>query len=375
MIDPERLSATITRVYDAALDAALWPAALEQVAGFVGGAAAMVFWQDALIATGQRFSSWGDDPEYTKSYFAKYIAFNPLRAVQHLIPIGRIASISGIVGRRKMREGVFYEEWMRPQGYVDNVLTNLDRSSSSYASFAVARHERDGLVDALASRKMGLLAPHVRRAVLIGKLGDLRKNETEAWARLIDGMGASIFLIDAKARVVQQNRLGEAMLGEADVVGMAGGQLVSLDRRLTKDFRDFQSLAAQADERIGVEGIALPLVGKAGRDYVVHFLPLRPATKRPSFDDPRADAAVFIRRAEVDLRSGLQLLARRYDFTPRETDVLQAIVAVRGIPQVSSLLGISARTAKAHLHSVFAKTGTDRQADLIKLVAGFSTPP
>lgn len=375
MIEPEQLSAIIGMIYDAALDAELWPVALEGVANFVGGAAAMMFWQDALIAKGQRYSSWGDDPEYTKSYFGKYIALNPLRSIQHLIPVGRIIAISGLIGRREMQKGPFYEEWMRPQGYVDNVLTNLDRSSTSYASFAVARHERNGFVDALARRKMSLLAPHVRRAVLIGKLGDLRKNETDAWARLIDGIGASIFLIDARARVVQRNKFADAMLSEADVVALADGHLFSLDRQLTKDFRDFQSLAALGDARIGVEGIALPLLGRSGRDYVVHFLPLRPAAMRPGFDDPRADAAVFIRRAEVDMRSGLQVLARRYDFTPREADVLQAIVGVRGIPQVSVLLGISTRTAKAHLHSVFAKTGTDRQADLIKLVAGFATPP
>jgi len=375
MIDPEHLSALIGSIYDAALDANCWPDALEGVAGFVGGAAAMIFWQDSLIAKGKRYSSWGDDPEYTKSYFSKYMALYPIRAIQHLIPIGRVTSISAIVGRKEMRATLFFEEWMRPQGYVDNVLTNVDRSTTSYATFAVARHERHGLVDALARRKMNLLAPHVRRAVLIGKLGDFRQTEADGWARLLEGIGAGIFLVNAAGRVVQLNHLAQSLLDDADVVGLQDGQLFCRDRQLIKDFRDFLSLAANGDARIGVGGIALPLLGKSGQNYVVHFLPLRAAPERPSFDDPRADAALFIRRAEVDMRSGLHLLARRFDFTPRETDVLQAIVAVRGIPQVSSLLGISERTAKAHLHSVFAKTGTDRQADLIKLVAGFAVPP
>jgi DNA-binding CsgD family transcriptional regulator len=372
LIDPEQLSTLIGQIYDAGLDAELWPAALQGVAGFVGGAAAMMFWQDALIAKGQRYSSWGDDPEYTKSYFGKYIALNPLRPIQHLIPVGQIISISGVIGRREMQRGPFYEEWMRPQGYVDNVLTNLDRSSTSYASFAVARHERNGFVDALARRKMALLAPHVRRAVLIGKLGDLRKNETAAWSRLLDGIGAGIFLIDGGGRLVQSNHLARIMLEEADVVKLADQRLSTLDRGLGKDFLDFLGLAATGDTKIGSQGIALPLRGKSGDDYVVHFLPLRPAAPRPDFDDPLASAAIFIRRAKVDTRSGLYLLARRHGLTSRETEVLQAIVEVRGVPQVAHLLGISARTAKAHLHSVFAKTGTDRQVDLVKLVAAFA---
>ena len=37
-------------------------------------------------------------------------------------------------------------------------------------------------------------------------------------------------------------------------------------------------------------------------------------------------------------------------------------------------LGIAETTAKTHLHRVFAKTGVSRQADLVKLAAGFSNP-
>ena len=36
--------------------------------------------------------------------------------------------------------------------------------------------------------------------------------------------------------------------------------------------------------------------------------------------------------------------------------------------------GIAETTVKTHLHRVFAKTGVSRQADLVKLAAGFSNP-
>ena len=71
MMNSEHLSSLIGQIYDAGLDPAGWDSALEGVAGFVGGAAAMMFWQDAFIAKGERYHSWGDDPEYTKSYFGK----------------------------------------------------------------------------------------------------------------------------------------------------------------------------------------------------------------------------------------------------------------------------------------------------------------
>jgi FixJ family two-component response regulator len=51
-----------------------------------------------------------------------------------------------------------------------------------------------------------------------------------------------------------------------------------------------------------------------------------------------------------------------------------AVIEIGGLPKVARTLGISETTVKTHLHRVFAKTGTDRQADLVRLVAGFVSP-
>lgn len=38
------------------------------------------------------------------------------------------------------------------------------------------------------------------------------------------------------------------------------------------------------------------------------------------------------------------------------------------------MLGISQATVKTHLERIFGKTGTARQADLVKLIAGLAGP-
>jgi DNA-binding CsgD family transcriptional regulator len=45
-----------------------------------------------------------------------------------------------------------------------------------------------------------------------------------------------------------------------------------------------------------------------------------------------------------------------------------------GVPETADALGVGQATVKTHLHRVFRKTATTRQADLIRLVAGFSSP-
>jgi DNA-binding CsgD family transcriptional regulator len=38
------------------------------------------------------------------------------------------------------------------------------------------------------------------------------------------------------------------------------------------------------------------------------------------------------------------------------------------------MLGVSQATVKTHLKRIFGKTGTARQVDLVKLIAGFAGP-
>ena len=42
--------------------------------------------------------------------------------------------------------------------------------------------------------------------------------------------------------------------------------------------------------------------------------------------------------------------------------------------QVADALGLSGATVKTHLQHLFEKTGTRRQADLVKVVAGHDSP-
>jgi DNA-binding CsgD family transcriptional regulator len=87
-----------------------------------------------------------------------------------------------------------------------------------------------------------------------------------------------------------------------------------------------------------------------------------------------AIAAVFVRKATIEAPSTPEIIAKHFGLTPTELRVLLAIVQIGGVPDTAEALGIGEATVKTHLHRLFCKTGATRQADLVKLVAGFSTP-
>jgi len=67
-------------------------------------------------------------------------------------------------------------------------------------------------------------------------------------------------------------------------------------------------------------------------------------------------------------------IAAAFRLTPSELRVLMAIVEIGGVPDIAAKLGIAETTVKTHLGRLFEKTGAGRQADLVKIAAGFTAP-
>jgi DNA-binding CsgD family transcriptional regulator len=368
----ERISELIGDIYDAALDPALWPAVLEAVCAFVRGPSASLFSQDALRKTGNVHYTWGDNDHYRRLYFEKYIRLNPLTTPALFLEVGKVHAGSDLMPYDKLTATRFFREWVLPQGWGDLLFANLEKTATSYAVFSVVRHHRDGPADGTMRRRVGLLIPHVRRAVLIGKVIDLRTVEAAALADTLDGLAAGLFLVDATGRLVHANASGHAMLDRGDLVRAAGGRLAANDPAAEQALHEIFSAAGGGDAALGAKGIAVPVTARGGERFVAHVLPLTAGARRQAAVSHAAVAAVFVHQAALDLPSPIEAFAKAYGLTPGELRVLLAVVEVGGVPEVADVLGISAATVRTHLRRLFAKTGATRQVDLVKLVAGYA---
>ena len=118
----------------------------------------------------------------------------------------------------------------------------------------------------------------------------------------------------------------------------------------------------------------MPLAARDGERYVAHVLPLSSGARRSTGVGYAAAAALFVQKAALATRSPPEAIAKTYRLTAMEVRVLLAIVEVGGVPQVAETLGIGESTVKTHLKRLYEKTGAHRQADLVKLFAGYTSP-
>jgi DNA-binding CsgD family transcriptional regulator len=372
--EAEAVSSLIGNIYDAALDPGLWQTVVEGIAGYVPGAFVNLFSQDATRKTAEAFYTYGIDQKYLDLYFQKYIHLNPMFPATLFFETGRILIEADIIPKSEFNETRFFKEWVRPQGLIDTMAAILEKTATSVAGIAVGRGEREGPVDDEALRRMSLIVPHVRRAIAIGKVIDLHKVEAAALADTLDGIAAAMILVGINGRIVHANVSGHALLAEGKILRGTGGTLSAIDPQVNQTLHDIFSAASRGDITMGVKGIAVPLSEHDGEHWLAHILPLTSGARRKAGTEYSAIAAVFVRKAALDLPHPLEALAGAYKLTATEMRVLLAVVQVGGVPDIAPVLGIAETTVKTHLARLFAKTGTQRQADLVKLVAGYISP-
>jgi len=180
-------------------------------------------------------------------------------------------------------------------------------------------------------------------------------------AGVIDSLSAGVFLIGGDGAIVHANAQARTILASTDILRVVRGRLVAADPEANLALRDALRAAMFGDT---VGRAELPLTSRDGTRHVVRVRPLPAAVSRA--------AAVFVDRATFEAPSSPDVIRRAYQLTPAELRVLFAVVDLGGVPDVAAALGIANSTVKTHLGSLFRKTGTKRQADLVKLVAAFS---
>lgn len=372
MIDETRaLSALIAEIYDAALVKDAWAGVLAKVCTFVGASAGNFFSQQSSSRDAVLHFSWGNDAHYERLYMEEYYKLNPLVPALSFVDVGIVFSQSDLIPYDEFHQTRFYKEWVAPQGLLDVLGANLDKSATGSAMLAMRRSVQDGYVDAECRRKLELIVPHMRRAVLIGNVIETHKCTTAALTGTLMALSDAVFILDGRARIVFCNAAGEGLLRRNTIVRVVQAQLSAVDNKANRRLQEAVAAAECGD--VAGKGVAVAL-SPIPDQWLAHVMPLSRSAREQAGIPDTATAAVFVRKAGVESPSALETVAKLYRLTAMEVRVLQAVVDLGGAPVAAEALGIAEATVKTHLRNLYQKTDCRRQADLVKLVAGSASP-
>lgn len=190
----------------------------------------------------------------------------------------------------------------------------------------------------------------------IWKYGFLRISPELLAEQILDSIEDIVVLYDMSSRPVYRNRKAQALLrGPTRIVGEKADSFASTVSRL---LAQAESWSADEPERQFRTQIDPPSTDNSR--------PLAATVRLKPVHDRYGDPLGVVLTATV-LPQARDVLAA-YRLTERETEVLEYLAAGLSIAQTADLLSITDRTVKAHITSIYQKTGAGNRVELLNML-------
>lgn len=354
------MSELIGDIYDCAIDPGRWSATLERIGTVLRACNGQVM---SRASDGLSFAAtWGTSEEERRLYLEKFEAINPFTTMDWHFGTDEPVTVERFMPHEELRATRVYREYLQPRGWHDFVLTIVEKSASRIAMFGFTRHEREGFFGEEDLKLMAQIAPHVRRAVTLGGIIASASARADDLAATFQRLPTPTVLVDRDGRFVATNAAAERLFAPtADAAGAETLPVPRNGRRLME-----ARLASVLGRAAAPDSAAFS--DAEGRALVAHVLPLGDAQRARLPAEARAVAAVFVQEVGAFLPLPGEVLVKLYGLTPAETRLLALLARGQGLDEAAEALGVKMATARTHLHRIFEKTGTSRQAELVRLV-------
>lgn len=273
---------------------------------------------------------------------------------------------SDIFSPEEMENDALYRGLTRPHGFGFSAGTMIYVPTGDLLVFDIERAYGEPPVEPEAVERLNALRPHLARSALISARLGLER--ARAMVQALDAVGLPAAAFGASGVVIAANRLLEAL--DTQFIARAHGRLALSDPAANALLQQMFERAATSAWSGGVMSFPVPATADQPA-LIAHLVPVK-----CSAHDLFVGAVALLvatplsapQAPSEDLLNGL------FDLTPAEARVTRAIVEGQTIESFSSRVGVSRETIRAQLKSVFAKTGVQRQAELVALLAGKTLP-
>ena len=357
------LSALIGSVYDCALDPPRWSQALADIALALNCEKAILSLNDLRHDRVLIKKSLGWEPYWLELRETHLPEIHSALAewLGHRASLEEPFIASRHIPASYLEASPYVRECLRPQGIVDIAHFFLISTPSHFSELVLGWQNSHGIMTEHEIELGALLLPHVRRAVTISNVLDVRTIERTRMAETLDALRHGVMLTNERGSVLHANRSAEHMLQNGSPIGTVGGTLYAKSRAANIELSRAISLAAQDESKIGAAGTAIRLTEIGAQPVFAHVLPIARGDLRTQLQ-PEAVAAVFV-DATPATQAGADAIAAAFGLTEAEIRVISNLLAGRTLFETAAALGIARTTARTHLEQYFPEDrclATDR---------------
>jgi DNA-binding CsgD family transcriptional regulator len=355
----------VGRIYEAAAEPDVWPSVLHDIGGSVDAVAGAL-----LAAHSDRWVGWRCSTG-TPSGIDEYLRSDaPTRSqvTTRLVQANRAGFVpdQALLAEAAWLADPLMTEYATAAGLHHAAATAIHLPTGDLV--VVHLHRRTGLpaFDAGELARLDVFRPHLARAAMLAVRWRLERLRAAAEALALVGLPAA--MVDLNGRVLVANKLLEDM--SSWTVWLPGDRIALLDtaantllRRAVSELRDPVAPSVRS----------IPIKATATTDAAVaHVVP---ATGRARDLFNGAFGVLVITPVSASSAPAAGILQALFDLTPSEVRVAQGIAEGLSLDQMAARHSVTIETVRAQAKAVFAKTGTNRQAQVAALLVGLPKMP
>lgn len=365
----ERFDRVVSAVYDAALQPDLWPAALDGVTAMLS---CDVFHAFVWDEKGNRpMATWASIPASEpvhRLYNEYYGRIDPRRALADATDPGRVFVCHQHFDARFVGASDFYQDFLIPCGMRFMVGSPLAREDGRWANVAFLRATGRPEFSAGEIEAAQRIAPHLRRAMEMILRTQQVADALAAGDRAMEGLDMGLAVLDEAGRVLYLNPAAQAMLAPGACLRLAAGRLAAARSASGLERARHRVASSGQPQTVLVHSPTGP--NSAGAMFVT-FSRLPPSA-------PLAEAlghrylALIGSRQRRGLPSVAQLMSV-FGLTHAEGHLAHELALGLSLSEIAGARGVRVSTVRTQLLGLLAKTGTQRQQELVGLLARMPT--
>ncbi len=382
-IDPavksQTLNSSIAAIYETALEPAAWSSTLDRISrGFHSTLQIAAF-----IPTPYHMrihAIHNGDPSFMDIYNAR---FSPLdmgmRALAGRFPefvaVNRPVRRTQLLADSIYEQTEIYKELFAPFGLFYGAGILLDTSPDFLTGFRFSRGRKHGDFTDSEAAALATLAPHFSQALRLQRRVAELEATNSALVGSLDSLTFGVLLLSEQGRVLVHNRAADKVFAQKDGIVLAASGISST---VPEEDRRLQNMLAAAS------GSAKTTTKPAGGMITIS----RPSGQRPltialtpvggeswMLGSERPAALAILTDPESGQLPMLQVVTRLFGLTKREVRLAELLAEGKSTKEAAAECRVSIHTTRSQLKSIFQKTGTTRQGELVSLVLAGAPHP
>ncbi len=280
-------------------------------------------------------------------------------------PLDYVFTVDDIMSSTEWEHSAYFKAFCGPNDVYHVMGADVSTPDSGKVRFRITRPKRSPNFSAEERALCAMFLPHLRRALQLHNLLDRSESLSELYSQAISRLSVATLVLDESGSVLQVNPVAQEILALSDGLKLVGGRL---EATYPSDNRELQRLirgAFSPDAPKSAEAMSVTRPsGLVNLGVVVESIPSLDWAEEKG----QPAALVYIRDAGSKSLANEAVTKQLFNLTKSETALAMELTNGLSLEEAAEALNIRRNTARAHLRSIFSKTGVRRQTELVRIL-------